>query len=96
VDIVQRRCRITVIKLIDELRLMPQPGIDSTLLPRATGRLIWARLLPHGARPSAGNISKIRRWSSSAPKPVPQTPAAPADWPVVREQLWAVIRDIAG
>jgi hypothetical protein len=26
--------------------------------------------LPHGAPPSAGNISKIRRWLSSAPRPV--------------------------
>jgi len=52
-------------------------------------------LVPHDAPPSAGNISKIRRWLSSAPKPMPETPAAPADWPALREQLRAVIRDRA-
>jgi hypothetical protein len=56
-------------------------------------------LSPNGAPPSADNIGKIRRWLSSTPKPIPQTPAAlvsvdmASDWPELRERLRDVIRD---
>ena len=52
-------------------------------------------LLPDGAPPSAGNIGKIRRWLSSAPKPAPETPADAADWPGLRDRLQAVVRERA-
>jgi transcriptional regulator with XRE-family HTH domain len=84
-------------RAVVEARSLSRERVAEQLHASKASVISW--LFPAGKVPSSANMARIRRWLSSTPKPIPQTPAAPvsvdmtSDWPELRERLRDVIRD---